>query len=314
MTPTTAPRAGAVAAEVGERVVLVADVDAREARLRSGPLAVRLPHPHSAEGRNLRRWLVQVLVTEALVEQEAAALGLLPDDPGPAPDAPRPVTLPAALRTGGVVAAVTASMPLARRLRDAVTAEVHVPETDVRAYYDRNLDRYTHPEVRHISRAEDTPGGPPDGTSGDPPSATSGLVPAGRPGGPSAGTSAGPSGGASGRTLGGRPSGGASLGPVRRGELAGPLEEAVFSAEEGQVVGPIDGPGGPWTLRVDRVDPGGRRPYEAVRAEIAAELTAVARTRFFTSWLDRRYSDHVHLHPGYEHPADPRHPDATHHH
>ncbi|WP_214410638.1 peptidylprolyl isomerase [Sphaerisporangium fuscum] len=250
-----------VAAEVGDRVVTVAQVDAREAELRAGPLASRLPHPHSAEGRNLRRWLVQMLVTEALVEDEAAALGLVAPA---APPPPAPLTLPAALRTGGVVAAVTASMPLARALRDAVTAGVDVPEDEVRGYYDRNLDRFTDPEVRHVSRL--------------------------------------------------RGQGESSLGPVRRGELTGALEEAVFSAEEGEVVGPVEGPGGPWTLRVDRIRPGGRRPYETVREGIARELTSVAVDQAFAGWLERRYAEKVRLWAGFEHPADPHHADATHRH
>ncbi|GAA3796356.1 hypothetical protein GCM10022226_14570 [Sphaerisporangium flaviroseum] len=273
----TAPTATvAVAAEVGARVIPVAQVDAREAELRAGPLAARLPHPHGAEGRNLRRWLVQVLVTEALVEQEATALGLLATDGGSRPgteESGRPpgsadggsrsgaLTLAAALRTGGVVAAVTASMPLARELRRAVTAGVAVPEEEVRDYYDRNLDRFTRPEARHVSRA-----------------------------------------------------GGSSLGPVRRGELTGDLEAAIFSATEGETVGPVMGPGGPWTVRVDRIEPGGLRPYESVRDEIAAELTAVAIEQAFSAWLDRRYAEQVRLRPGFEHPADPHHADATHHH
>ncbi|MEU8268817.1 peptidylprolyl isomerase [Sphaerisporangium sp. NPDC049002] len=277
-----------VAAEVGERVVLVSDVDAREAELRAGPLAARLPHPRGAEGRNLRRWLVQVLVTEALVEQEAAALGLTPADDRSGPNDPvdgrarpdvavdgrarpdvvvgdrarsGPLALPAALRTGGVVAAVTVSMPLARALRAVVTAGVRASEDEVRAYYDRNLDRFTRPETRHVSKA-----------------------------------------------------GGASLGPVRRGELAGPLEAAIFSAREGEVVGPVEGPGGPWTVRVDAIEPGGPRPYEEVREIIASELTSVAVERAFASRLERRYAEKVRLRPGYEHPADPSHADATHRH
>lgn len=279
-------RADTIAAEVGERVIPVSHVDEREAELRAGPLAARLPHPHSAEGRNLRRWLVQVMVAEALVEDEAITLGLVTEASAVEPveedgaafglvteasavglawvgEGSRSgrLTLAAALRTGGVVAAVTASMPLARKLRGTVTAWVRVPEEEVRAYYDRNLDRFTRPEVRHVSRA-----------------------------------------------------GGASLGPVRLGELTGPLETAIFSAGEGDVVGPIEGPGGPWTVRVDRVEPGGRRPYEEVRAGIASELTAVAVEQTFAGWLERRYAEKVRLRSGFEHPADPNHADATHRH
>ncbi|MFC6081831.1 peptidylprolyl isomerase [Sphaerisporangium aureirubrum] len=256
---TPAPASGRVAAEVGRRVITVDEVDAREAALRAGPLAGRLPSPYGAEGRNLRRWTVQVLVTEVLIEQEAVALGL----PVPAPCADRPgaLTLGGALRAGGVVAAVAASMPVARAVREAVTAGAGVPEEVVRGYYERNRDRFTRPEVRYVSRAD-----------------------------------------------------GPSLGPVRRGEMTGALEDAVFAAEEGEVVGPVDGPGGPWTLRVDRVEPGGPRPYEEVRDGIAAELSEVAAGRAFAALLERRYAERVHLHEGYEHPADPRHPDATHRH
>ncbi|WP_262842483.1 DUF7158 domain-containing protein, partial [Sphaerisporangium corydalis] len=211
-----------VAAEVGGRAIPVSLVDEREAGLRAGPLAARLPHPHSAEGRNLRRWLVQVLITETLIHQEATTLHLdpAPSDPNPAAsnldpaasplrpaasglhpaasglhpaasglhpaalgsasalsgsvsvghDArPARLTLTDALRTGGVVAAVTTSMPLARRLRAAVTAGVTVPDSEVRAYYTRNLDRYTHQETRHVTRLpnpEPPPVPPPGGGAG----------------------------------------------------------------------------------------------------------------------------------------------------
>lgn len=228
-----------------------------------------------------------MLTTEALVEVEAAALGL-----GPPADAPRPgpLTLPAALRTGGVVAAVTASMPLARLLRDAVTAGVTVPEERVRAYYDRNLDRYTRPEVRHVSRL-DGPRAPRADRTGCPAVRSVNRTddPEGRVGD-------------------------APLGAVRRGELAGPLGEAIFSAREGETAGPVEGPGGRWTVRVDRIDPGRRRPYEEVRDGIAAELASVAVDRAFAAWLERRYAERVRLHHGYEHPADPHHADATHRH
>ncbi|GII76300.1 malonyl CoA-ACP transacylase [Sphaerisporangium rufum] len=250
---------------MGERPIPVALVDARERELRSGPLAARLPPPGGAEGRNLRRWLVQMLVAEALVEQEAAALGLPAAVSGSPPAVNGPaaggLTLPAALRSGGVAAALLVAMPLARAVRTALTAGLRVPEEEIRAYYDRNLDRFTRPEVRYVT----WPGGDP-------------------------------------------------LGPVRRGELPSALEDAVFRARPGEVAGPLPGSGGPWTLRVDRVVPGGIRPYRAVRAEIAAELGAVAADRAFAAWLDRRHAERVRLAPGYEHPADPRHPDATHHH
>ncbi len=40
----------------------VSEVDTLEAGLRSGPVAPTLPREHSREGRQLRRWLVQVRI------------------------------------------------------------------------------------------------------------------------------------------------------------------------------------------------------------------------------------------------------------
>ncbi|MGI5238025.1 DUF7158 domain-containing protein [Dactylosporangium sp. CA-139066] len=131
---------GPVAAHVGERAVLVADVEARLAALRAGPYAARLPHPATAEGRNLRRWLVQVLVTEAVLEDEARRRGL-----SAAAADPPPASLGAALRMGGVTAAVLAVHPLAAAVRSAVTADVAVPQDELRSYYERNRDRYPGP-------------------------------------------------------------------------------------------------------------------------------------------------------------------------
>jgi [acyl-carrier-protein] S-malonyltransferase len=182
------------AAWVGDRAIPVALVDERIAELRAGPYAARLPDPHSAEGRTMRRWLVQVLATEAVVEHEAGRLGLAAD--GAPPGA---VTLAEALRTGGVVAAVTAAHPLARRLRDRVAPHRAAGDGQVRDYYERNRDRY----------------------------------------------------------------------------------------------------------------PGA---YAEARAEIAARLGAAERERRFARWLDERFAALVRLAPGFEHPGDPRHPDATHRH
>ena len=64
--PPPSPAAGAVA-----------DVDAREARLRDAVRrAAALPRAGTSEGRQLRRWLTQLIVTERVVAAEAAARGL----------------------------------------------------------------------------------------------------------------------------------------------------------------------------------------------------------------------------------------------
>ncbi|MEU7913811.1 peptidylprolyl isomerase [Microbispora bryophytorum] len=286
---------GAIAAMAGEQVVTVAEVDRRLRLLRSGPLAARLPRPESAEGRNLRRWLVQVMVAEVLAEQEAARLGLAPEpvgpperlpppeplpQPGPCPPSARParpgvaddsaddsadgaavapravLTLAGALRTGGVAAAVLAASPAARAVCRALSVGREPSEDEVRDYYRRNLDRFTTPETRWV-------------------------VP---------------------------------FGPVRRGQIAGPIEDAVFAAREGETVGPVEGPGGPWTLMVERIEAARREPYAAVRERIRAELAKENGERAFARWLDARHADSVVLTPGHEHPADPAQPDADHRH
>ena len=53
-----------VAATVGGVPVHVDEVDAREDRLRGSRLASSLPRRGTSEGRQLRRWLTQLLVTD----------------------------------------------------------------------------------------------------------------------------------------------------------------------------------------------------------------------------------------------------------
>src|ERR1700687_3502615 len=61
------PGSGRAVATVGGIAVPVADVDAREAQLRAGALAAALPRAGTSEGRQLRRWLTPLLVTEQVV-------------------------------------------------------------------------------------------------------------------------------------------------------------------------------------------------------------------------------------------------------
>lgn len=182
----------AVAAVVRGEPVTVAEVDARMAGLRASAFGARLADLHTAEGRNARRWVVQLLCAERLVRAELAERGI---EPGRSTAA---VRIDRALAVGGVGAAVLAAVPEAARLVDAA-----VPDDDtVAGYYERNRDRY---------------------------------------------------------------------------------------AERGI-------------------------PLAAARAAISAELAAVAADRAFSRWLESRLATDVRLAAGYEHPADPAHPDATHRH
>ena len=93
------------------------------------------------------------------------------------------------------------------------------------------------------------------------------------------------------------------------------LDPATLVPElRGRPDGPVHSGLGWHRLVVDAVLPAGPIPYEQARAEIEAELTSRATQRAFARWLDRAAAARIRLAPGFEHPADPRQPDATHRH
>lgn len=129
-------------ASVAGDPVSVDEVDAAEARLRRGPRAAALPAGGTAEGRQLRRWLTQVIVTERVVAAEAAARGLTGRDAPPQAELLPDAT--ARLEIGSVAAAVLAD-PRARALFADVTAAVRIGDDDVAAYHARNPLRFAAP-------------------------------------------------------------------------------------------------------------------------------------------------------------------------
>lgn len=133
---------GRLVATVDGTPVSVGEVDAREARLRNGRLSAALPASDTSEGRQLRRWLTQVIVTERVVAAEVAARGLT------ARDAPSEADLlpdtTARLEIGSVAAAALAD-PRARALFADVTAGVQVTDDDVADYHARNPLRFAAP-------------------------------------------------------------------------------------------------------------------------------------------------------------------------
>ena len=129
-----------IAATVAGDPVEIGEVDAREAALRKSPQTAALPRPHTSEGRQLRRWLTQVLVTERVVALEAEALGVdvtaaTPDEDAVLPD------LTARLEIGSIAAGALAD-PLARALYAHVTAGVDVDHVTVIDYHRRNPRRF----------------------------------------------------------------------------------------------------------------------------------------------------------------------------
>jgi [acyl-carrier-protein] S-malonyltransferase len=129
----------AVAATVGGVPIRVEEIDDREAVLRAGPQAATLPRTGTSEGRQLRRWLTQLLVTERVVAAEAAALGLtsdaVPSEVEILPD------MTARLEIGSITAAALAE-PVGRALFARVTSAVDVTDDDVDGYQARNPGRF----------------------------------------------------------------------------------------------------------------------------------------------------------------------------
>jgi hypothetical protein len=107
-----------VVAIVAGRPITRAALDQRVAAVRRGPRGKHLPPELSADtSSTIGRWIVQELVTEAVLEHEVREAGLGPLTPESA------------------VALV-----------ERVTADVTVPDADVRGYYDRNDDLYRRPD------------------------------------------------------------------------------------------------------------------------------------------------------------------------
>jgi [acyl-carrier-protein] S-malonyltransferase len=276
---TPSPAVPAVAATVGGEPVWAAEVDAEVDRLRAGPQARRLPGPDTGDGRQLRRWVTQRVVLRRLLEREAADRALTDGaEPGEDDCAPRlhkngrggrfNETAPDPAILGAATADVLATSPAARAVYADVTSDEAVTDTDLLAYYRRNLDRYTRRECWTIRLATSRPGL--DTTTAVPVDPT-------------------------------------ALPPATRAALA--------AAGPGPAVAIAAAPDGVGTYAaLEAVRPGGVRPYDEVRDEVAAVVLGRRRQVAFARWLDARAAAVITLSPGYEHPADPGNPDATHRH
>jgi [acyl-carrier-protein] S-malonyltransferase len=243
------PSPATVIAVVAGRAIDFAALEQRMADVRRGPRGRHLPPENAGpESTRMGRWLVQELVTEAVLEHEVVAAGL-----------------------SGMSAQTLSA------LVERVTADVTVAATDVRAYYDRNLDLYARREVRLVRHAVVAERQAAEAIAGD--------------------------GVADGEEL-----------EVRRGELAGDLEEALFRARPGDVVGPIRTEHGWHVARVGAITRPTITPFEDVRAAIGEELLAAARARAFGEWLETRRNALAVIEPAYAHPGDPVHGLPSHRH
>lgn len=127
------------AATVDGVPVSVSEIDERERALRDSPQVAALPRPGTSEGRQLRRWLVQLLVTERVIAREAGVLGVAADD-APALEDVLP-DLTARLEIGSIAGSVL-NDTMARAVYARVTAEVDVDDATVADYRLRNPGRH----------------------------------------------------------------------------------------------------------------------------------------------------------------------------
>jgi hypothetical protein len=107
---------------------------------------------------------------------------------------------------------------------------------------------------------------------------------------------------------------GGDLGWVERGQLAGALEETVFTASPGEIYGPVGSSFGWHVLLVDAVRPARTRPFDECRAEILAELDHDRRLMALREWWERRLAEAVTVPAGTEHPLSPGLPGTAHRH
>lgn len=129
-----------IAATVAGVGVDVGEVDAREAALRAAPQRAALPRPHTSEGRQLRRWLTQLVVAERLVAREAETLGVTVTAATPGEDDLLPDET-ARLEIGSIAAAVLAA-PIARAVFACLTEDVDVDDDTVADFHTRNPRRF----------------------------------------------------------------------------------------------------------------------------------------------------------------------------
>ncbi|MFV8053819.1 malonyl CoA-ACP transacylase [Mycobacterium sp. 48b] len=127
------------AARVAGKPVSINEIDEREAALRAGNRASALPRPGTSEGRQVRRWLTQLVAAERVLDGEALARGLSGVS---APTLEEVLPDTSARLEIGSIAAATLGTPSARAVYTDITAAVDVSDAQVAAYHARNPLRF----------------------------------------------------------------------------------------------------------------------------------------------------------------------------
>jgi hypothetical protein len=179
-------------------------------------------------------------------------------------------------RTAGIVGSRSETLTTGdvARLVELVTVEVHVPEAEARNYFERNLDLFTRPAARTVRLV--TCSSEAAAASAD----LEAVVPL----------------------------------TIRRGELVGAVEDAIFGAAVGVLVGPIETELGWHCARVEAETDESIVPFVEARPEIEAELLRAARLVAFDEWLAGRRRTLARLRPDFDHPGHPGHGSSSHRH
>ena len=97
---------------------------------------------------------------------------------------------------------------------------------------------------------------------------------------------------------------GGDLGCIGRGETVPNFEEAVFGAEQGEIVGPVETEFGYHVIEVTDIQEEATQPLSEVEAQIRDQLTTEAQSEEFTAWLQKQKEQrNVKYLPGYKPPA-----------
>ncbi|MBA2693219.1 MAG: peptidylprolyl isomerase [Rubrobacter sp.] len=94
---------------------------------------------------------------------------------------------------------------------------------------------------------------------------------------------------------------GGELGCIGEGETVPNFEEALFDAEEGETVGPVETQFGYHIIRVNEVNEESEQPFAEVEADIREQLTIQAESEQFSQWLaEQEEQRNVEYREGYD--------------
>lgn len=167
---------------------------------------------------------------------------------------------------------------VAMQQRQRFEKQVSVSESEIAGFYEENQDEFTHPErlrVRQIflPSAPNTPQRREDIERLE---ALRADIEAGAPFEELA------------REVSRAPGAqeGGIIGWVARGDLVGPLEDAVFALEPGKISGVVQSSNGAHLLKVDERQEAGSAEFEEVRTDIEPLIRARKRDVLFAQWMD----------------------------